>query len=157
MGLILTLETIKPALQQARSAGLTLVATNGCFDILHAGHVHYLQAARRQGDLLIVGVNSDASVRQLKGPTRPINTTDDRMAVLAALACVDLVCSFEDTTADAFLKAVKPGIYVKGGEYESGKVLPESETLKTLGIQAVYVPMLTGRSSTRAINAMQVS
>ena len=100
-----------------RAEGKRLVLTNGCFDLLHVGHVRYLQAARALGDALAVALNSDASVRALKGEGRPINPEDDRAEVLAALECVDYVAIFSEMRATRFLERVKPAIYVKGGDY----------------------------------------
>ncbi|MEB3205810.1 MAG: adenylyltransferase/cytidyltransferase family protein [Vampirovibrionales bacterium] len=152
MALIFTLDDLPAALSASRASGQVIVATNGCFDLLHAGHVRYLQQAKALGHLLIVGVNSDASVRSLKGASRPLNSLDDRMAVLAALTVVDAVCSFEEQTAEAFLRACRPSIYVKGGEYESGKLLPESDCLAEMGAQVRFIPMLAGRSTTALID-----
>src|SRR6266513_2168362 len=105
--------------REMRAAGKKLVATNGCFDLLHVGHVHYLQAARSLGDVLAVGLNGDRSVRELKGSGRPINNERDRAEVLAALECVDLVTIFPDMRATQFISASVPAIYVKGGDYTS--------------------------------------
>src|SRR5256712_10004020 len=105
--------------EKLRDDGKKLVATNGCFDLLHVGHVRYLQAARALGDFLAVGLNGDRSVRELKGSGRPITTERDRAEVLAALQCVDLVSIFPQIRATRFLAAVRPAIYVKGGEYSS--------------------------------------
>ena len=98
-------------------AGRRLVFTNGCFDLLHVGHVRYLQAARDEGDALAVGLNGDASVRALKGPGRPLNSADDRAEILAALTCVDFVTIFEEPRATNLLAQVRPHVYVKGGDY----------------------------------------
>src|ERR1041385_5279609 len=100
-----------------RATGKKLVVTNGCFALLHLGHVTYLENARNLGDALLVGINSDASVRGLKGPDRPVNLESDRAAVLAALESVDAVCIFADKTATRFLEAAQPDIYIKGGDY----------------------------------------
>src|SRR5436190_16710006 len=100
-----------------RVKGRRLVVTNGCFDILHLGHVTYLEAARQQGDMLLVGINSDASVQELKGAGRPVNFEADRAAVVAALGCVDAVCIFNERSALHFLTASQPDIWVKGGDY----------------------------------------
>src|SRR6185436_5621743 len=94
-----------------------LVVTNGCFDILHRGHVTYLEAARNAGDALLIGLNADASVREIKGPHRPVNCEEDRAAVLAGLQAVDAVCVFREATALRFLETVQPDIYAKGGDY----------------------------------------
>ncbi len=133
---------------QVRAAGGTVVATGGCFDLLHAGHVGLLQAARSLGDCLIVCLNSDASVRRLKGGGRPINQVADRAAVLAALGCVDAIAVFDEDTPCGVLDRIRPGIWVKGGDYD-GRELPEAETLKNWGGVAVTVPYLSGRSTTR--------
>lgn len=101
----------------ARSGGQRIVLTNGCFDILHVGHVRYLQRARNLGDVLIVGVNDDGSVRRLKGDGRPVNSANDRAEVLAALECVDVVTIFEEDTASELAAEVRPNVYVKGGDY----------------------------------------
>lgn len=113
----MNLEQLLVAVEDARAQGEKVVFTNGCFDILHAGHVTYLEQARARGDRLIVGVNNDASVSRLKGPTRPINSVDRRMAVLAGLGAVDWVVSFSEDTPENLLKAIKPDVLVKGGDY----------------------------------------
>lgn len=136
-----------------KAAGKTIVFTNGCFDILHAGHVRYLAGARALGDCLIVGLNSDQSVRSLKGPTRPVNTQDDRAEVLAALAAVDYVVIFEETTAESLVADIKPDIYAKGGDYTIEK-LPESKIVATHGGRTVLVPEVPGRSSSNIIKKL---
>jgi rfaE bifunctional protein nucleotidyltransferase chain/domain len=126
------------------------VATGGCFDLLHAGHVATLEAARRLGDCLVVLVNSDESVRRLKGPSRPMVPVADRARVLAALECVDAVLVFdEDTPADA-IRSVRPHVWAKGGDY-AGYDVPEAETLREWGGQAVVLPYLQGRSTTALV------
>ncbi len=132
-------------------AGKTLVATNGCFDILHVGHVRYLQEAKKLGDLLIVGVNSDASVRALnKAPNRPINRAEDRAEVLNALACVDYTFIFEEVTAEKFLRLAKPNIYTKGGDYNLDE-LPERDVIKELGCKVIFLPFQQGYSTTNIL------
>src|SRR6058998_475357 len=113
---ILSLDQLRPWREALRAAGKKLVVTNGCFDILHSGHVTYLDAARQQGDALLVGLISDSSVRELKGEERPVNCETDRAAVLAALASVTAVCVFAETRATRFLSLAQPDIYVKGGD-----------------------------------------
>ena len=130
-----------------------LVLTNGCFDLLHVGHVRYLQAARKLGDLLLVGINSDASVRGLKGPERPINTESDRAELIAALACVDYVSIFDQATADELIAAASPAVYAKAGDY-SLETLPERDTLVRLGIKAVFLPFVSGYSTTATLGKM---
>ncbi|MBV9792496.1 MAG: bifunctional heptose 7-phosphate kinase/heptose 1-phosphate adenyltransferase [Actinobacteria bacterium] len=138
--------------ERVRAGGGTVVATGGCFDLLHAGHVSLLQTARSLGDCLIVCLNSDASVRRLKGAGRPLNPAADRAAVLAALGCVDAVAVFAEDTPCAVLDQLRPDIWVKGGDYD-GRELPEAARLKTWGGIAVTVPYLSGRSTTRLASA----
>ena len=135
--------------EAVRKSGRKLVATNGCFDLLHLGHVTYLEAARNQGDMLIVGVNGDEGVRQLKGPTRPINSEFDRAAVLASLQCVDGICIFTDKTATRFLAHAQPDIYVKGGDYTLDTLnQDERRTVEQGGGRIVIQPFVPGKSTT---------
>ena len=127
-----------------------MVATGGCFDLLHAGHVRTLEAARRLGDALVVLLNSDDSVRRLKGPERPLVGQQDRAAVVAALGCVDAVEIFHEDTPAAALEQLRPDVWVKGGDYD-GADLPEAEGLRRWGGRAVLVPYVEGRSTTRLI------
>lgn len=120
---VVNLEQLQADVADARAQGETIVFTNGCFDILHAGHVSYLEQARRQGNRLIVGVNADASVKRLKGDGRPINPVDRRMAVLAGLEAVDWVVAFEEDTPENLLAAIKPDVLVKGGDYSKDTVV----------------------------------
>jgi rfaE bifunctional protein nucleotidyltransferase chain/domain len=132
-----------------RGKGLKLVVTNGCFDILHLGHVTYLQAARQHGDLLLVGVNGDSAVRELKGPDRPITTESDRAAIVAALACVDAVCIFEQRSALQFLTAAQPDIWVKGGDYTIDTLnQDERGAVEKAGGKVVILPLVPGKSTT---------
>ena len=132
-----------------RASGKRLVATNGCFDLLHLGHVTYLETARQQGDALLVGVNSDAAVGQLKGPDRPVNTEYDRAAVLAALESVDGVCIFAERTATRFLAAAQPDIYVKGGDYTLDTLNQEERrTVERAGGKIVIISFVPGKSTT---------
>ena len=139
-----------------RHAGDKIVATNGCFDIFHAGHVSYLELARELGDILVVGVNDDETVRDLKGVGRPINHIDDRVKVLSSIRYVDLVVIFHEIRASNFLELIKPDIYVKGGDYRFND-LPECERKvleeNTLDIQ--ILPELTGRSTTNIIQRIK--
>jgi D-beta-D-heptose 7-phosphate kinase/D-beta-D-heptose 1-phosphate adenosyltransferase len=136
--------------ERVRGAGGTVVAAGGCFDLLHAGHVAMLQAARALGDCLIACLNSDASVRRLKGPDRPLVDQHDRAAVLAALECVDAVAVFEEDHPSDVLRALRPQVWAKGGDYALGE-LPEAEVLGEWGGRAVIVPYVSGRSTTRLI------
>jgi rfaE bifunctional protein nucleotidyltransferase chain/domain len=128
---IVDLEELSGRCEKLRAAGKKLVATNGCFDLLHVGHVRYLQAARALGDFLAVGLNGDQSVHKLKGSGRPITTESDRAEVLAALQCVDLVMIFPEIRATRFIAAVRPAIYVKGGDYSSETLNEEERALLT--------------------------
>ena len=132
-----------------RASGSKLVVTNGCFDILHPGHVIYLENARNCGDVLLVGLNSDEATSQLKGPGRPVNTETDRAVVLAALASVDGVCIFSDKTAVKFLSAAKPDIYVKGGDYTLDTLnQDERRVVESAGGKIVIIPFVPGKSTT---------
>src|SRR5690606_32372561 len=134
--------------ERTRRAGGTVVATGGCFDLLHAGHVSMLQQARRLGDCLIVCVNSDASVRRRKGPTRPITPGADRVRVLEALSDVDAALVFDDDTPAPLLERLRPDVWVKGADY-AGTTLPEAETVRAHDGEVVLLPLLEGRSTTR--------
>ena len=132
-----------------RAAGKKIVVTNGCFDILHLGHITYLESARNLGDVLLVGVNGDDSARQLKGPGRPINSESDRATVLAALSSVDAVCIFPEKTAVNFLAAAQPDVYVKGGDYTLDSLNQEERrTVEQAGGKIVIIPFLPGKSTT---------
>ena len=132
-----------------RASGKTLVVTNGCFDLLHVGHVTYLEAARHEGDLLLVGVNGDAAVHELKGPDRPVNAEADRAAVLAALQSVDAVCLFGERTATRFLSVAAPDVYVKGGDYTLDTLNQEERrTVESAGGRITILPIVPGKSTT---------
>lgn len=119
MGQVLDLDSLADVIGQRRAGGERVVFTNGCFDLLHLGHVTYLQQARGLGDLLVIGLNSDDSTRRLKGPARPLTPQADRAMVLAALACVDYVTIFADNTAERLVAILRPEVYVKGADYAS--------------------------------------
>lgn len=139
---------------EVRSAGGTVVATGGCFDLLHAGHARTLSAARALGDCLVVCLNSDSSVRALKGPERPIMTQDDRVELLLALDCVDAVVVFDEHTPDEALRRFRPDVWAKGGDYTASE-LPEAATLAEWGGHVVTVPFHPGRSTTRLAAALE--
>lgn len=135
-----------------RKRGQKLVVTNGCFDLLHLGHVTYLECARNSGDVLLIGLNSDAAVRELKGPTRPINAEADRAGVLAALQSVDGVCIFQEKRATRFLGHAQPDIYVKGGDYTLDTIDQEERQLvEKLGGKILILPIVSGRSTTATL------
>jgi len=133
-----------------RAAGKRIVATNGCFDILHVGHVRYLKAARKLGDFLVVGLNGDDSVRQLKGSRRPLNNERDRAEIVAALDCVDFVAIFPELRATQFLLAARPAVYAKGGDYTATTLDPEERAvLEKLGAEIKILPFEAGYSTSR--------
>jgi rfaE bifunctional protein nucleotidyltransferase chain/domain len=138
-----------------RKSGKSLVVTNGCFDLLHRGHVIYLEEARLNGDVLLVGLNGDASVRALKGPDRPLNTEDDRAMVLAALRAVDAVCIFAEPEATNFLRVAQPDVYVKGGDYQLETLNREERmAVESAGGRIVIIPFVPGKSTTSLIQRM---
>lgn len=130
-----------------------LVFTNGCFDVLHRGHVEYLFAARALGDLLVVGLNSDDSVRRLKGPTRPLNPQDDRAVVLAGLAAVDVVTLFEEDTPQRLIATLLPDLLVKGGDYRAEDVVGAPEVIAAGG-RVEIIPLVPGRSTSALVHRM---
>ena len=144
---ILTLQKALAARRKAAAAGKKTVFTNGCFDIVHAGHVALLERARSLGDILIVGLNSDASVRKLKGPSRPLNGLADRARVLAALSAVDMVVPFTQDTPYELIKVLRPDILVKGADYAHEKIVGREFAGRT-----VRVTLVKGRSTTGLIN-----
>jgi rfaE bifunctional protein nucleotidyltransferase chain/domain len=134
---------------EVRASGKRLVVTNGCFDILHLGHVTYLETARNLGDLLLIGLSGDESVRQLKGPTRPVNNEQDRAAVLAALESVSGVSIFVEKTASHFLSIAKPDIYIKGGDYTLETLNKEERRIvEEAGGKITLLPFVPGKSTT---------
>jgi rfaE bifunctional protein nucleotidyltransferase chain/domain len=150
---IVELEELSDRCEKLRSTGKKIVATNGCFDLLHVGHVRYLEAARTLGDLLVVGLNGDRSVLELKGAGRPITSQTDRAEILAALECVDMVTIFPEIRATKFLAGVRPAVYVKGGDYRS-ETLDEVEgaILKEIGTEIHLIPFERGYSTSRLID-----
>ncbi|HEY0455723.1 MAG TPA: D-glycero-beta-D-manno-heptose 1-phosphate adenylyltransferase [Verrucomicrobiae bacterium] len=146
---ILSRESLPAWRDQLHKRGKKLVVTNGCFDLLHLGHVTYLEAARNAGDALLVAVNSDESVRMIKGPNRPVNSEQERAAVLAALAAVDGVCIFPEPNALKLLAEVKPDIYAKGGDYTIDTINQEERRLiEQQGGRVVVVGGVPGKSTT---------
>ncbi len=133
-----------------KQSGRQIVFTNGCFDIIHAGHVRYLTAAKNFGDVLIVGLNTDESVRRLKGDSRPINNQDDRAEVLLGLKAVDHVIFFGEATAENLIAEVKPNVYVKGGDYTLD-TLPEAKIVQRYGGRVELVNLVAGRSTTNIV------
>ena len=145
---IVPLKELAQRANKLRAAGKKIVATNGCFDLLHVGHVRYLKAARARGDALIVGINGDQSVRELKGAARPVNNENDRAEILAALDCVDLVTIFPEIRATRFLEIATPDVYVKGGDYNQDTLnAEERQVLQKIGAKIDIVPFQRGYST----------
>jgi rfaE bifunctional protein nucleotidyltransferase chain/domain len=153
---IIQINDLATRAKELRAAGKKLVATNGCFDLLHVGHVRYLQAARALGDVLAVGVNGDQSARELKGPGRPLNNEHDRAEVLAALEDVDLVAIFPELRATRFIEAAAPAVYVKGGDYTLETLNTEERgALQKVGADIRIVPFENGFSTTRWLEQLR--
>jgi rfaE bifunctional protein nucleotidyltransferase chain/domain len=150
-------DTLLALRAEYRAAGRTVVWTNGCFDLMHPGHVLSLRAARRLGDVLVVGVNSDDSVRRLKGPKRPVLTAAERVEVLAALECVGHVVVFDETTPAAALARLQPDVHCKGSDYAppSGKPVPEAEVVAAYGGHIEYLPFLPAVSTSELIRRIR--
>jgi rfaE bifunctional protein nucleotidyltransferase chain/domain len=153
---IIDMNELAQRARELRAAGKKLVATNGCFDLLHVGHVRYLQAARRLGDVLAVGLNGDRSVRELKGSGRPINNEHDRAEVLAALECVDFVAIFPEMRATEFILAARPAIYAKGGDYTSETLNAEERAaLQEVGAEIRIIPFEKGYSTSLLLEQLR--
>lgn len=152
--MILSKETAAKLIEELKLQGKKVVFTNGCFDILHVGHLRYLNEAKKQGDILIVGVNSDSSVRQLKGEGRPINNEIDRAEMLSGLKAVDFTVIFEELTPIETLEKLKPSIHVKGGDYDKNK-LPETATVEKNGGEVRILSFVEGKSTTNIVKKIQ--
>jgi rfaE bifunctional protein nucleotidyltransferase chain/domain len=153
---IITLARLASESQRLQSQGKRIVATNGCFDILHVGHVRYLAAAKALGDFLIVGLNGDESVRELKGPGRPVNREQDRAEVLAAVESVDYVVIFPEARATKFLAAVRAAVYVKGGDYTVEMLdAAEREVLEKTGAKIEIIPFERGYSTSELLEKIK--
>jgi D-beta-D-heptose 7-phosphate kinase/D-beta-D-heptose 1-phosphate adenosyltransferase len=150
---VASLKELVEAVREHRRRGRRIALTNGCFDLLHVGHVTYLQAARRRGDVLIVAINSDRSVRAIKGPQRPVIAQHDRAAMLAALACVDYVLVFDEPTPHALLAALQPDVLVKGGDYALDQVVGR-EVVESYGGEVCVTGHLPGVSTTRILERL---
>jgi D-beta-D-heptose 7-phosphate kinase/D-beta-D-heptose 1-phosphate adenosyltransferase len=147
-------QQIQGTAERYHDEGLRIVFTNGCFDILHRGHITYLERAKALGDVLIVGLNSDASVQKLKGLDRPVTALADRIAVVAALGCVDHVLSFDDDTAHAPIRLVRPDLFVKGGDY-AAKALPEVTLVEELGGRVRLLEYIDNNSTSGLIERIR--
>jgi rfaE bifunctional protein nucleotidyltransferase chain/domain len=151
---LLDADGLERFVREARAAGRRIVFTNGVFDLLHPGHIRYLQAARAYGDLLIVGLNSDASVRRNKGPERPINPEDERAEVLGALACVDAVSIFDDDTPGDIIRRVQPDVLVKGSDWPADQIVGR-DTVEARGGKVILEPVEQGYSTTTLVKRIQ--
>jgi rfaE bifunctional protein nucleotidyltransferase chain/domain len=153
---IVDAEQARAVANAMRESGRKLVFTNGCFDLLHVGHVRYLEAARALGDALLVAINGDESVRALKGEGRPLNSESNRAEVVAALACVDHVVIFPEVRATALLEKVRPAIYVKGGDYTADSLhAEERDALKRIGTEIKILPFEAGHSTSDLLGKMK--
>ncbi len=153
LGKVRTLDNLLVELSAHRAAGKSVVFTNGCFDVLHAGHVSYLRQARACGDLLVVGLNADASVARLKGPARPVNPLEDRLLVLSELESVDYVVVFEEDTPRGVIEAIKPAVLAKGADYARDEVVG-GDFVEAHGGEVRLIPLVAGRSSTRTLEQL---
>jgi glycerol-3-phosphate cytidylyltransferase len=156
MGKVIDRKKLTETIAAEKAQNKTIVSTNGCFDILHVGHVRYLQESKKQGDVLVVYLNSDASVKRLKGESRPLNNEADRAEVLAALECVDYVVIFEEDTPCNLIEIVKPDIHTKGGDYNPEN-LPETKVIQENGGKLVFINFVEGKSTTATIEKMKLS
>ncbi|MGL4981180.1 MAG: D-glycero-beta-D-manno-heptose 1-phosphate adenylyltransferase [Fusobacteriaceae bacterium] len=150
----LSREVAKKIIEELKNSGKKVVFTNGCFDILHVGHLRYMNEAKKQGDFLVVGVNSDASVKRLKGETRPINGEMDRAEMLSGLKAVDMTVIFEEDTPVELLDDLKPSIHVKGGDYRK-EDLPETVIVEKNGGEVRILNFIEGKSTTNIVNKIQ--
>jgi rfaE bifunctional protein nucleotidyltransferase chain/domain len=154
MGQVSKFEKISQDLAALKSQNKKIVFTNGCFDLLHVGHIRYLQEARRQGDALVVGVNSDASVKALKGPTRPVQNETDRAEILAALGCVDFTVIFPEETPANLIRQVKPDVLVKGGDWKIENIVGGDFVIANGG-KVLSLQFVDGKSTTKLIEKAQ--
>jgi D-beta-D-heptose 7-phosphate kinase/D-beta-D-heptose 1-phosphate adenosyltransferase len=150
VGKVRTLEQLLPELNRLRGLGRKIVFTNGCFDIVHLGHVEYFRFAKKQGDILVVAVNTDRGIRRLKGPKRPIIPEDDRVSVLEELESIDYLIKFDEDTPTGLLEAIKPDVLVKGADYTKEKVVGW-EIVESYGGQIALAPLIDGRSTSSVI------
>ena len=156
MGKLVTQDEIIQIVRDLQKNGKTVVTTNGCYDILHVGHVRYLQKTKTFADYSMVLLNSDKSVRSIKGPTRPINNELDRAEVLCALSCVDYVVLFDEDSPRNLLDEIKPDVYTKGADYTM-ETLPEADVMKKNNIRVEFIDFVAGKSTTNTINKMKES
>jgi len=154
MGQVLRRDKIAEFVSTLQKSGKTVVATNGCFDILHVGHVRYLEKTKSFADYMIVLLNSDKSVRSIKGENRPINNEDDRAEILCALRCVDYVVMFDEDSPRDLLDEIKPDVYTKGADYTLA-TLPEADIMLKNGTRVEFIEFVQGKSTTNTIKKMK--
>lgn len=154
MGKVVKREDIPVLLKQLRAENKTIVTTNGCFDILHVGHVRYLQKTKTFADVLVVCLNSDVSVKKIKGPDRPLNNENDRAEILCALSCVDYVVLFDESSPENLLCEIKPDVHTKGADYTI-ETLPEAKAIMAAGGRIEFISFVEGKSTTSIIEKMR--
>lgn len=154
MGTVLDRSDLREQTDLLKQQGKRVVTTNGCFDILHVGHVRYLKEAKTFGDVLVIGVNSDSSVRRLKGNMRPLVPQADRAELLASLGCVDFVSIFDEDTPIEFIKSVRPDVHVKGGDY-TPEVLAETPVVEKLGGRLQIIELVPDKSTSRLVERIR--
>lgn len=154
MGQVLRRENIAEFVRNLQKSGKTVAATNGCFDILHVGHVRYLQKSKSFADYLLVLLNSDKSVKLIKGEGRPINSENDRAEILSALSCVDYVVLFDEDSPKNLLDEIKPDVYTKGADYNM-QTLPEADIMKKNNTKVEFIEFVEGKSTTNTINKIK--
>ena len=150
MGIVVDRKNIIPLIKDLKNQGLKIVTTNGCFDILHIGHLRYLKKAKSFGDILVVALNSDSSTRKLKGETRPITNQNDRAELLANLNCVDIVVIFDEISPQKLLVEIAPDIHTKGADYTI-ETLPEAKAIMEVGGRIEFIEFVEGKSTTNTI------
>ena len=154
MGKLIERKDVVNVLNDLRKDGKTIVTTNGCFDILHVGHVRYLQKTKTFADYSVVMLNSDKSVRSIKGPTRPVNNENDRAEILCALSCVDYVVLFDEDSPESLIAEIKPDVHTKGADY-TVETLPEAKTIIENGGRIEFISFVEGKSTTSIIEKMK--
>lgn len=150
MGIVVNRKNIIPIINDLKNQGLKIVTTNGCFDILHVGHLRYLKKAKSFGDILVVALNSDSSIKALKGDTRPINNQNDRAEILSNLNCVDIVVIFDEISPEKLLVDIAPDVHTKGADYTI-ETLPEAKAIINAGGRIEFIEFVDGKSTTKII------
>jgi len=149
---IFLIEDLIEKIKDLKAQGKRVATTNGSFDLLHVGHVYMLESAKRLTDILIILVNSDDSIRVLKGPQRPIVSQNERLEMLSSLECVDFVCVFDEDTPLEFIKKIKPHLHFKGGSFEPDRIREEKEIIESWGGSHIVLPLVEGKSTTNLVN-----